>query len=234
MNAVCLKPNFFGRSAGRILVKAFALVLVAGFAIGAFFMLGAGHDIIKLLGENRNLREAITNLTEQRQIGYAKVLDQKMRDGALHTRLLFVVTDPENKNRRVLEREYEIKGDVIHFDALIVRFGQRVVMDGKDKAMYLWRRVYGEGTPPAQGFTIQKPGKEPEQYRGLFKKLPLDQRNLFWDEVWQLANDDKRLAAAGVQAIYGNAVYTQLKPGLIYVFNLDANGAFYPETVPAL
>ena len=72
-----------------------------------------------------------------------------------------IVTDPENQNQRVLEREYEIKGDIVFFDALIVRFGTKVVMDGKEKAMYLWRRIYGESLAPENGLPIENPGEEP-------------------------------------------------------------------------
>jgi len=41
--------------------------------------------------------------------------------------------------KRVLEKEYEIEGDIIHFDALIVKFDEQLVMDGKERTLYLWR-----------------------------------------------------------------------------------------------
>jgi len=37
-----------------------------------------------------------------------------------------------------------------------------------------------------------------------------------------------------VQAIYGNAVYSQLKSGVIYVFKISETGQVYPETVPEI
>lgn len=219
---------------GSLLAKIVSLALLTGIGTGAFFMLKPTLSIFEMLHQNRELREAITNLTQQRQIGYAKVLSQTARDGVLYTQVRFVVTDPENQNHHVLERDYEIKGDIVFFDALIVRFGSKVVMDGREKAMYLWRRIYGESLAPESGLAIETPGEEPAQYTGLLKKLSLDQRKQFWDEIWKLSDDPTRLNAAGVQAVYGQAVYKKLKPGLIYIFNLDANGAFYPETVPAL
>lgn len=229
-----MKPAPNNRRSGSLLMRLLGVALAVGIAAGAFVTLRSSRSIFELLGQNRELRQAITNLTEQRRIGYAKVLSQEEREGTLHTRILFVVTDPDNPNERLLQREYEVKGDVVHFDALIVRFGPKVVMDGKEKALYLWRRIYDEKTPPEQGQKIEMPGQEPAKYRGLLDKLSLDERKMFWDEIWQLSSDPSRLAAAGVQAVYGNAVYTKVKPGLIYIFNLDANGAFYPEAVPAL
>src|SRR5262249_5997594 len=156
---------------------------------------------------NKTLKQAITNLTEEHQIGYAKVISQDREDGRLVTRLLFVETDRADESRRILEKEYEIEGDVVFFDALIVRFGSQVVMDGKAKSLYLWRRVYGEMMPPTGGLRIEQEGREPARYSGVFNKLPIRNRELFWSEVWQLSNDPDRLKTAGVNAIYGSVVY---------------------------
>lgn len=217
-------------------------------AIGAVFLalLGAGgglfyvtfsstgDTIFHLLTENKRMKEAISNLTEHEQIGYARVLDQTTQEGTLYTRLLFVVTDPEDQTRRLLEKEYTIEGDVVHFDALIVRFDPVVVMDGKAKTLYLWRRIYGEEMKPSEGYPIEIVGEEPKRYAEFFEQLDVNKREMFWDEIWKLANDPQHLKSAGIEAIYGEAVYTRVKPGLIYEFNLSPDGAFTPKTVPAL
>lgn len=188
----------------------------------------------QLLFENAELRQAIANLTEETQIGYAKVLSQDRRDGVLITRLLFVETDPEDMTRRVLEKEFEIEGDIVHFDALIVKFTAPMVMEGREKAMYLWRRVYGETIRPEDGFAIHPPYDEPARYRAITEKLSLRDREQFWNEIWDLANEPKRLESIGIQAIFGNVVYKRLKPGLVYIFKINAAGAIYPEMIPEL
>lgn len=215
---------------GTILIFV-SLAVLGGFAYAAFY---ASRTIHQLLGENRVLKSAIANLTAESQIGYAKAIEQTQREGRLVTRLMFVETDPHDPTRRVLELEYEIEGDVIHFDALIVKFQKDAVMDGRERALYLWRRVYGENTPPSQGLPIEKPGAEPARYSGLLKKLPINDRATFWTEIWRLADDPDRLRASGVQAIYGNVVYKKIRPGLIYAFKIDGQGNLYPETFPAL
>ena len=222
----------------RRMIKGFSVVFAVGLLAGAgavgYFGLQAGRSIFELLTENRQLQEAPGNLTQQRQIGYAKVLDQFEEDGVPCTRLLFVVTDPEDQTRRVLEQEFVVEGDVVFFDALVVKFHADLVKDGRERALYLWRRIYGEHTPPSEGQPIETPGEAPSRYAEVFGRLDPRDRNLFWQEIWKLADDPGRLALAGVQAIYGNAVYKELRPGLIYVFNLDASGTFYLESVPAL
>jgi hypothetical protein len=190
--------------------------------------------IEELLTENTHLKQAITHLSEEAQIGYAKVVSQDTRDGQLYTRLMFVETRPNEPLKPVLKKEYEVEGDIVHFDALIVKFGQEQVMDGREKAMYLWRRIYGENQAPEQGLTINHEGLEPARYSEFCEKLSLKDRNLFWTHIWTLSNDPNHLADLGVRAIYGNVVYHKLEPGLIYVFKIDNTGSLYPEIVPDL
>jgi hypothetical protein len=208
-----------------------AAVLVAAGYFGRGFLLRE-MTIRQLLNENKQLKSAITNLTAEEQIGYAKVISQETKDGKVVTKLRFVETARDDKLKKIVEKDYTIEGDIVHFDALIVKFGDKMVMDGKERAMYLWRRVYGEGMAPQNGFTIESPGAEPARYADLLGRLPIKQKELFWSNIWDLANDPEKLKQDGITAIYGNVVYTRLKQGLIYVFKISPTGQLYPEIVP--
>ncbi|MEN8126502.1 MAG: hypothetical protein ABFR90_01720 [Planctomycetota bacterium] len=212
------------------------LVLLVIVGTGGFFWhhFTTNKTIEGLLNENQELKSAISNLSREDQIGYAKVLSQETRDGKLFTKILFVEADPEDFTKHLLRKEYEIEGDVIHFDTLIVTFDGELVKDGKERAMYLWRRVYGEKQPPEQGFPIETAGQPSPRYAHLCEKLSIDDGQLFWDEVWKLSNNPKRLEKLGIKAVYGNAVYRQLKSGLIYIFKVSSTGALHPEIVPDL
>jgi hypothetical protein len=218
----------------KYIYKIFVLVLIIGVGVFVWYRFSKNQTIEELLTENEDLKTAITNLNQENQIGYAKVQSQEYREGQLFTRIKFVATDPKDISNRVIEKECEIEGDVVHFDALIVTFGSDLVMDGKERAMYLWRRIYGEKVPPEQGFPIEEVGKSSPRYARLCQKLSLEQKTLFWDEIWQLSNDPKRLERLGVKAIFGNVVYRKLKPGLIYVFKVSTTGSIYPEIIPDL
>ena len=194
----------------------------------------ANTTIEELLTENTHLKQAITHLSEETQIGYAKVVSQDTREGRLFTRLMFVETRPNEPLKPVLKKEYEVQGDIVHFDALIVKFGQERVMDGREKALYLWRRIYGEQQRPEAGLAINPEGQEPARYMDLCRKLSVPDRDLFWTHIWTLSNDPNHLSDLGVKAIYGNVVYHKLEPGLIYVFKIDSTGSLYPEIIPDL
>ena len=218
----------------RAVLGLLLLAGVGGFAYYRGFSARRAETIEDLLERNRALQRALLSLTREDQIGFAKVLRQERRDGKLYTTLKFVETARGDLRRPVLEKVYEIEGDVVYFDALIVTFTDRAVMDGKARSLYLWRRVYGEHQPPAAGFPIETPGTCPERYADLLRSLKLSARRTFWEAIWKLANDPEALRDRGIKAVYGNAVYKRLRPGLIYVFKIGADGQVYPETVPDL
>ena len=208
------------------------VVLAAGIFLWRHFTVN--QTIEDLLNENEGLKTAIFNLSDERQIGYAKVLSQETREGKLYTKLLFVEVDPSDYTRQILKKEYEVEGDVVHFDMLIVTFGNELVKDGKERAMYLWRRIYGEKMTPEQGYPIEIAGQPSPRYAELCSTLSIEDKELFWNEIWQLSNNPKRLEKLGIKAVFGNAMYRQLKPGLIYVFKISNTGTLNPEIIPDL
>lgn len=233
------------------------IIIVAG--VGFAYIGGAAYygskTIYDLLGENKRLKQYLTNLTQENEIGYAKVLKQEEKDGRLFTTLKFAQTERDNPSKVIQEKVYTIEGNIIHFDALIVKFSDQMVMDGKDRSLFIWRRVYGEKDPPEKGLPIEKAGAEPVRYQDLMKhesfwdkidvldkipfidELPINRfspkdRDMFWKAVWELANNPEKLKDYGIKAIYGNVTYTQLKPGLVYVFKINNQGQVYPEVIP--
>ncbi len=216
----------------RLLSYGFGVLFVAAAALICPRLYRRAMTIHELLTENKQLKQAITNLTDEDQIGYAKVISQRDEDGRLRTTIRFVETARNDKTRKILQKEYTVEGDVVHFDALIVTFGDRMVMDGKSRALYIWRRIYGERMAPGDGFLIEEPGAEPKRYAGLLQMLPAEHRQLFWTHIWDLANDPEQLRAHDIKAIYGSVIYHKLQEGLIYVFKISPMGHLYPEVVP--
>jgi len=218
--------------------KIFSYIIVGLLAV-ALIYIGRGiyygaKTIHELLAENKQLKEAIGRLTAEDQIGYAKVLSQETKDGRSFTTIKFVETARDDKNKKILEKECTVEGDIVHFDALIVKFSDKMVMDGRERAMYLWRRVYGEKMTPENGFAIEQAGTEPLRYNGLLQKLRMRERELFWQNIWELANNPDMLKDYGITAVYGNAVYTKLQKGFVYIFKINASGQVYPEVIPEM
>jgi hypothetical protein len=217
---------------GKIVGTLIGLSAVVTAAILGLSFYFSSSSIHSLLTENHALNKAITNLTQETQIGYATV-ESKTKDalGQVSQRIRFVQTAEGNPKEIVDEQIFTITGEVVHFDALIVKFTDEYVKDGKERALYLWRRIYGEQTAPEQGAPIQTPGQAPERYHAISQTLKLNDRNTFWEAVWGLANDPTRLSQYGIQAVFGNAVYTKMEPGKVYLFKIGATGQIYPEVM---
>lgn len=205
-----------------------ASVVTAGI-IGASFYLSSS-SIHQLLTENKSLNKAISNLTTESQIGYATLQSQaRDTEGKLHSSIRFVQTAADNPQQIVSEQIFTIEGDIAHFDALIVKFSDAYVQSGKGKALYLWRRIYGEQTSPANGALIEVPQTAPERYYSITKALRIKNRDIFWEAIWDLANAPESLSPYGIKAVFGNAIYTQLQANRIYYFKISPTGQIYIE-----
>jgi hypothetical protein len=200
----------------------------AGICGGVFYF--SSSSIHSLLTENHALNKAVTNLTKEEQIGYA-TLHSRSRNagGAIESIIRFVQTDPENPKQIVSEQLFTVTGEIVHFDALIIKFTDAFVKEGKERALYIWRRIYGEETEPGKGTLIETPGTAPERYYSITKSLQMKNRAVFWEAIWELANDPAYLSKYGVWAIFGNAVYARIEPGKIYIFKISPTGQIYPE-----
>ena len=143
-------------------------------------------------------------------------------------------TSRNDNLEKILEKEFTIEGDIIHFDALIVKFDNQMVSDGKSRALYLWRRIYGETMTPEDGLVIEEAGTEPVRYKDLLAALPIEHRELFWTNIWDLANDRTKLQEYGIHAIYGNAIYSKFTEERIYIFKITSGGQIYREIIPEI
>lgn len=232
LNAPRLKPRagWFN----RIIFYGLAAVGLAAALIWALVAYQGIRTIEDLVQKNEILQEAITELTLETQIGYAKVIERRVEDDSLVQKIRFVETAWEDPSTEVIRRDFEIRGEEIYFDAMIVKFDSELVQDGNERALYLWRRIYSEEVPPENGFPIEEPGAAPERYRQWLAKLPVRQRNLFWSEIWALSNHPNKLEDLGITAIYGNALYQRMEPGRVYLFRINNAGQIYPQAVPDL
>ncbi len=218
----------------RILFFGLTAVGLAALLLWAVVAYKGVRTIEDLVKKNEKFQEAITELTLESQIGYAKILQRRVVDGTLIQTVRFVETAWDDPSEEVISRDFEIRGEEIYFDAMIVRFDSERVQDGNERALYLWRRIYSEEVSPENGFPLEEPGNAPERYREWLAKLPVRHRNLFWSEIWSLSNNPKKLEDLGITAIFGSAVYQRMEPGRVYLFRINNSGQIYPLAVPDL
>ncbi|MDQ8195806.1 hypothetical protein QEH59_15340 [Coraliomargarita sp. SDUM461004] len=212
-----------------ILLGLTTLIVATVLGLSFYFSSSSIHS---LLTENHALNKAISNLTHEEQIGFVTVLSQETDAlGQTSTVLKFVQTAAGQPKQVVDEQIFTLQGNVVHFDALIVKFNNHSVREGKQRALYLWRRIYDEHTAPEQGQIITQPQSAPERYYAISKSLKMKDRSVFWEAIWSLANDPEQLSAYGISAVFGNVIYTKVEPGKVYLFKINASGQIYPDVL---
>ena len=211
--------------------KLFAIVLVAGALVAGWWFKEGTATINDLLTKNEQLKEAISNLTKEERIGYAKVIRQETTGGMLQTTIRFVEI-ARDEQTRLSDAEFTVGGDVLYFDGMVVVFPKNLVMDGSERAIFLWRRIFGEHQEPAYGWKIGEPGEEPARYREFFDKLDPDSNETFWEAIWNLANDAEGLGEHGIRTIQGEAISQKMEPGIVYTFILENTGLVRVEKGP--
>ena len=217
-------------SSGKVMAKLIAAAaLLTASVLGMSFYFSSS-TIHSLLTENQELNKAIENLTAEEQIGYATLQSQwRDENGELQSTIRFVQTAAGKPKEIVSEQEFIINGDIIHFDALIVKFTDEYIKDGKGRSLYLWRRVYGEANSPSSGELIEIPGDAPERYHSVTKSLRMKDSDIFWEAIWDLANNPEQLSQYGIKAVFGNAIYSRMLTGQITLFKISPTGQIYPE-----
>lgn len=224
------------------------LLLVAAGAAGTYL---AEHLYLRPMREQKqliaNLELLVERLTRDQRVAEVVVLEQGGEP--LKTKFRWVEVDEKDPRKRIGgPKEFTVEGDVAYFDSLVIKFEEgykplnELPLKQKDiaeklanKSLIVFRRVFGEKQQPADGFPLDSPGDAPTPYKAS-KPFALFEQNFeqkLWNEFWQLANNPDLAKDRGVRAAHGQAVYTQLKPGFVYVIERRLTGelTIRPETL---
>ncbi len=130
------------------------------------------------------------------------------------------------------ERTFEIDGDVIYVDALVVKFTDPHVEAGdalRGKSIHLFRRLFGERQKPADGHPLTRSGAVPDAYRT--EDVPDRFEREIWENFWRYANDPALAQSHGIETAFGEAVYTRVVRGNVYQLEIQHNGGILLKTV---
>lgn len=206
----------------------FALV-AALLAIGVAALLFYRHltlkdsTIAKLEQENARLESVLERLATERRVGELIVAEQRRDSGRNIARVIFVEHDA--LGRQLPARSFDVIGDRVHIDALVVKFDRDLVRADdplRGHAVMIFERVYGSAQAPADVPPIDRPGEPPAAFRvgpGV-TRLEAD----LWSDFWTLVTDPDARERRGVRAAHGAGVFGPLKPETRYTVTLTPDG----------
>jgi hypothetical protein len=195
---------------------------------------------IETLNEDIRLKEAeIARLDTalrlhkmERRLARVTVLDvDKNAEGETFSRIEFIelneVGDPIGE-----ARQFELEGDMIYVDYLVVKFDDEYVEAAdleRGTSICLFNRIFGEFQKPKDGFSLDEPGTRPGAYaRG---SVMSDFEEKIWSDFWNIANNPQQAAEMGIRTLHGDAVSIKVQKGKTYRVTVRASGGPEIEVV---
>ncbi len=179
----------------------------------------------ELVKQKKLLADKLSRLGAERLVAKAMVIYQVPGpDGSV--KLTKGVFEEVGRKKGFLPaKTFEVPGDTIHFDALLVQFPKESVAEGdplRGHTLHLFRRIYGDTQAPTEGLYFDTNREIPDIYR--VSDDPSEYETQLWDSFWAMALDPRLAESNGVKVALGQDVYTKMVPGKIYELTLQSNG----------
>jgi hypothetical protein len=183
--------------------------------------------------EIQQLDTAMRLLKMDHRLATLTVIDQHedAETKQLQTRIEFVEVDDAGKPVGQ-PRTFDIQGDLVYIDHLIVKFKDEYVQNAdvlRGTSICSFRRIFGEHQKPSEGFLLDEEGVRPQAYAGGNQPTPFERK--IWDDFWNIANDLEKAQSLGIRAIHGDAVSIKLRPGKKWELSLRASSGLTPKPI---
>lgn len=209
-----------------------ALAVVMAIVVGSFWPQKGAEQVDELRRQNerlarqrRELLEVVDRLNIERRVAEVEVLQQHLSEGGKVLQTVVRFTEFDRQGNPTPPKVFGIPGNVPHFDALVIKFGNEHVQTGdplRGKSLALFRRIYGDSQAPEAGYWLDRSGDIPDPYR--VDRNPSEFEVRLWSQFWSYATDPDKARAAGVRVAQGEAVYAPVSPGERWVLTLEADG----------
>ena len=215
-------------------------VLWLGIATGGIFLYFQGEkqilkwDLESALRENKDLQEAISNLTATQAIAYVDVSRRRdNKKGGIYVDLTFTEMDRNDPTKILREEEVTTHGDETYFDASVVVLCDEFIKKGH-KSLFLWKRIFGSSQSPEQGHPLTSPDDDPMDYES-YKLISMacdvwiadwfsltSNAERFWEEIWNAEGGIE--SGSIISARQGDAVHKRLEEGKRYKLTVKNTG----------
>ena len=171
-------------------------------------------------------KKVLARLLKETPVAQLIRVGEVKKDGKVWgMRLLWVTLDPVTlaKNQ---SSTFEVEGDKVYVDALVIKFLSRYVAAGdgqRGKSIALFYRLFGEHQRPAEGFSLAGVSEEAWGYsvHGALGYFEISLLKKFWN----YSNDSTLATRDGVDCAFGEAVMLKPQRATLYTLSLAHNGS---------
>jgi hypothetical protein len=193
-------------------------------------------EIAKLTANVKKLETALYYLKLDHRVARFTAVDQTKDEttGEVFTKIEFVELNDEGQPIE-RPRQFRIPGDTVYIDGWVVQFDDKYVEQAdleRGTSLLLFKRIFGSGQKPDDGFPLDEVGSAPRKYARGGKMSDFEKK--IWDDFWAISNDPAKAAALGIKASHGVAPYMKVQKGTTYKIQLRASGqpSLVAEEVP--
>ncbi len=197
----------------------FILLLVSA----AFFFAG------KLQRENRILKQIIERLSADSRVAEVMVTGVREEGGRIITTIKFLEYDA--MGRPMAPRYFTFPENIIHFQALVIRFDDFYVRRGhplKGKSAYIFLKAFTLGLDGVRIHEINRSGEIPSGYAVDAVHSVFEKR--LWKRFWKYALEPEEARRAGIKNAQLEAPGTKFVPGLLYTLKIEHDGGLRIDT----
>jgi len=211
--------------------------LKRGVALLLLVLLGAlGLWIWQGIREKDILRQIVSRLTAEQRVAEVVVEDLVPGPDGRPAQLTLKILELDPAGKPLEPRRCTFtKNDVIHFEALVVRLDDRLVMEGEGRSVHLFRRAFALSPKDNtyEACDINRPDEVPGGYalRSADREVSEGEAR-FWRTFWELALDEERRQQAGVKNAQIEAPATRFVPEMVYRLVLEADGGLSIQASP--
>jgi len=189
-------------------------------------------EIDKLKANVKKLELALHYLKIDHRVARFTAVDQ-FKDEAIGETISVVEFVELNDAGQPIDtpRRFQIRGDIVYIDGWVVKFDDTYVEKAdleRGTSLLLFKRIFGSGQRPDDGFPLDETGAAPRVYSRDGKVSDFERK--IWADFWTIANDPERARQLGIRAAHGGAPFMKVEKGKSYRILLRASGD--PTIVP--
>jgi hypothetical protein len=182
------------------------------------------------------LKEMVQRLTAEERVAEVWVEDFRRDEEGNPTRIRLKILEfgQEKKPLKPVYCDFSVN-DVIHFEALVIRLNDELILDGEGKSIYLFRRAFAldDKGNTYESCDINRPMEVPGGYSLQAGERRVNEiESKYWKSFWVYALDEQRRKDAGVKNAQIEAPATRFVPDKIYRMILEHDGGLRIQASP--
>ena len=183
--------------------------------------------------QNRVLRKVIERLSADSRIAEVLVTKSEFDESAKKIKTTVKFLEFDAQGRALPPKYFTFEGNIIQFQALVVRFEDRFVQAGdrlRGKSAYLFMKAFALHEDKTEVFEITPVREIPAGYKVPHEKSGFESK--FWEEFWNYALDPRARHREGIKNAQIEAPGSMFLPGTLYTIRIEHDGGIRIDAQP--